>query len=59
MLPTRLSVNVFWNEIGPFPQHLYFLVSIVYEDFPANLLWIKRSRRVVILRYCNRKCAGL
>ena len=59
MRPMCLAVNVFWREIGPFPQYLYFLVSMCYEDLPANLLWIKRSRRVVILRYCNRKCAGL
>ena len=59
MLPMCLSVNVFWDGIGSFPQHLYFLFSIVYMAFPAHLLWIKRSRRVVILRYCNRKCAGL
>jgi hypothetical protein len=59
MLPMCFSVNVFWCGIGPFPQHLYFLVSVIYGDFLVNLLWIKRAPRVVILRYCNRKCAGL
>ena len=59
MLPMCSSVNVFWDEIGSFPQYLYLSVSISYVDLFANLLWIKRARRVVILRYCNRKCAGL
>jgi hypothetical protein len=59
MLPIRFSVNVFWHGIGSFPQYCYLLVSIICEDFSANFLWINHSRRVVILRYCNRKCAGL
>jgi hypothetical protein len=59
MLPMCICVNEFRSKLGPFPQHLYSLFSIIYSAFPAHVLWIKRSRRVVILRYCNRKCAGL
>src|ERR1035441_9163018 len=58
MLPIRFSVNAFWNEIGPFPQHLSGSISTVYGDYAVRVLWINHWRGVVVLRYCNRKCAG-
>src|ERR1035437_1219616 len=59
MLPIGFSVNAFRRQMAFFPQHLFLLVSVLYEDLPAHVLCIKRSRSVLLLRYCYQKCAGL
>src|ERR1035437_1390977 len=59
MLPIRFSVNAFRRKMASFHQHLLFLFSIVYGAFPEQVLCIKHSRSVLLLRYCYQKCAGL
>src|SRR5450759_4361792 len=58
MLPMCVSVNAFRSKIAPFPQYLSYLFSIIYGAFPEHVLCIKRSRSVLLLRYCYQKGSG-